>query len=73
MYFQCLKPLCVRFFLICIDSIREMVKYTHSDKAEASMANNPNTVDHIHMKLFRAQRNFYIAGFSLFLWLYVSL
>ncbi|KAF6018839.1 hypothetical protein EB796_022845 [Bugula neritina] len=54
---------------ICFaDSIREMVKYTHSDKAEASMANNPNTVDHIHMKLFRAQRNFYIAGFSLFLW-----
>jgi len=50
------------------DSIREMRKYSHTDSAEASLSNNPNTVDHIHMKLFRAQRNFYIAGFSLFLW-----
>ena len=46
-----------------------MRKYNHTDTAETSLANNPNTVDHIHMKLFRAQRNFYIAGFSLFLWL----
>ncbi|KAG7250764.1 hypothetical protein CRUP_024795 [Coryphaenoides rupestris] len=25
--------------------------------------------DHLHMKLFRSQRNLYISGFSLFLWL----
>ncbi|KAG8577265.1 hypothetical protein GDO81_010117 [Engystomops pustulosus] len=28
-----------------------------------------NSYDHLHMKLFRAQRNLYISGFSLFLWL----
>ncbi|KAL0196472.1 hypothetical protein M9458_010044, partial [Cirrhinus mrigala] len=30
---------------------------------------HPNMFDHMHMKLFRAQRNLYISGFSLFLWL----
>jgi len=38
------------------DSIREMRKYSHTDSAEASLSNNPNTVDHIHMKLFRAEK-----------------
>lgn len=32
----------------------------------------PHAEVHAHMKQFRAQRNFYIAGFALFLWLYVS-
>uniref|UniRef100_A0A4W5L339 Endoplasmic reticulum transmembrane protein n=1 Tax=Hucho hucho TaxID=62062 RepID=A0A4W5L339_9TELE len=32
---------------------------------------HPNMFDHLHMKLFRAQRNLYISGFSLFLWLRV--
>ena len=34
---------------------------------------NPNVYDHVHMKLFRSQRNLYISGFSIFLWLLVSL
>lgn len=33
---------------------------------------NPNVYDHVHMKLFRSQRNLYISGFSLFLWLSVT-
>lgn len=32
----------------------------------------PNMYDHLHMKLFRAQRNLYISGFAVFLWLWVS-
>ncbi|XP_032475109.1 B-cell receptor-associated protein 31 isoform X2 [Phocoena sinus] len=32
-----------------------------------NLQNNPGAVEHFHMKLFRAQRNLYIAGFSLLL------
>lgn len=50
-----------------VDAIREMRKY--------SVGREEHGVDHGHldaelqysMKLFRAQRNFYIAGFALFL------
>ena len=53
--------------LLFVDSIREMRKY--------SVGREEHGVDHGHldaelqysMKLFRAQRNFYIAGFALFL------
>lgn len=52
-----------------VDSLREMRKYDTGGKDLASMSTHPNVVEHAHMKMFRAQRNFYIAGFSLFLWL----
>jgi B-cell receptor-associated protein 31 len=32
----------------------------------------PQAEANAHMKQFRSQRNFYIAGFALFLWLYVN-
>ncbi|XP_065350633.1 B-cell receptor-associated protein 31 [Cloeon dipterum] len=62
LYFLILLAILILFFL---DAIREMRKY--SDKE--------HTADHQHldaemqstMRLFRAQRNFYISGFALFL------
>lgn len=65
-YFGCTLAILGLFFL---DAIREMRKYASNDVKEAhghldaEMQNN--------MKLFRAQRNFYISGFSLFLWLVI--
>ncbi|XP_030636648.1 B-cell receptor-associated protein 29-like [Chanos chanos] len=54
--------------VLFLDALREVMKYS----APAPMKDakiNPNLFDHIHMKLFRSQRNLYISGFSLFLWL----
>ncbi|KAK4872471.1 hypothetical protein RN001_014500 [Aquatica leii] len=62
-YFMILLGVLVLFLL---DAIREMKKYSHIDTQEgvhqhldAEMQGN--------MRLFRAQRNFYISGFALFL------
>ncbi|XP_041692438.1 B-cell receptor-associated protein 29 isoform X1 [Coregonus clupeaformis] len=53
--------------LFC-DALREVRKYSSAEHmGDAKL--NPNLFDHLHMKLFRAQRNLYISGFSLFLWL----
>ncbi|KAG7263261.1 hypothetical protein CRUP_022164 [Coryphaenoides rupestris] len=49
-------------------AIREVQKYSAPHSAQEAQL-NPNLLDHLHMKLFRAQRNLYISGFSLFLWL----
>lgn len=51
------------------DSIREINKYSYSSEDAASLANQSAAKDHVASKLFRAQRNFYIVGFALFLWL----
>ncbi|XP_072305528.1 B-cell receptor-associated protein 31 isoform X2 [Eucyclogobius newberryi] len=50
---------------LLIDAFREVRKYSVTDKVDLS--NNPTAIEHIHMKLFRAQRNEYIAGFALLL------
>uniref|UniRef100_A0A3B3HU57 Endoplasmic reticulum transmembrane protein n=2 Tax=Oryzias latipes TaxID=8090 RepID=A0A3B3HU57_ORYLA len=50
---------------LLIDAFREVRKYSVSDKVDVT--NNPTAIEHIHMKLFRAQRNEYIAGFALLL------
>ncbi|XP_017261027.1 B-cell receptor-associated protein 29-like isoform X2 [Kryptolebias marmoratus] len=54
--------------VLFIDAFREVQKYSNLEPMLDTKA-NPNLYDHVHMKLFRAQRNFYICGFSLFLWL----
>lgn len=54
--------------VLFIDAMREVQKYS-SPVSEWEAQVNPNLSDHLHMKLFRAQRNLYISGFSLFLWL----
>uniref|UniRef100_A0AAV2LW35 BAP29/BAP31 transmembrane domain-containing protein n=1 Tax=Knipowitschia caucasica TaxID=637954 RepID=A0AAV2LW35_KNICA len=50
---------------LLIDAFREVRKYSVTEKVD--LTNNPTAVEHIHMKLFRAQRNEYIAGFALLL------
>ncbi|XP_037541005.1 B-cell receptor-associated protein 31 [Nematolebias whitei] len=50
---------------LLIDAFREVRKYSVTDKVDVT--NNPTAIEHIHMKLFRAQRNEYIAGFALLL------
>jgi B-cell receptor-associated protein 31 len=55
--------------VFCLDSIRELRKYAG---AEMTDRHSPQAEAQAHMKEFRSQRNFYIAGFALFLWLYVS-
>lgn len=51
--------------LFLCDAIREMRKY--SDPVEADKHSHLDAEMQTHMRLFRAQRNFYISGFALFL------
>jgi len=54
------------FGLLCLlflDAVREMKKYSNE---EYDLTVNPKAEMQAHMKLFRAQRNFYISGFALF-------
>ncbi|XP_069141716.1 B-cell receptor-associated protein 31-like [Argopecten irradians] len=53
--------------LLFIDSIREVNKYS-VPVAEVDLKHNLDSENLALMKLFRAQRNFYITGFALFLW-----
>lgn len=58
------------FLLLCLfDAIREMRKYdvTHDGKAKEQQHQHLEQELRNSMVLFRAQRNFYITGFSLFL------
>jgi B-cell receptor-associated protein 31 len=57
------------FGLLFLDSIRELRKYS---VPEAKDLNTPHAEAHAHMKQFRSQRNFYIAGFALFLWFVIK-
>ncbi|XP_028308005.1 B-cell receptor-associated protein 31 [Gouania willdenowi] len=50
---------------LLIDAFREVRKYSVDEKVDP--ASHPTAIEHIHMKLFRAQRNEYIAGFALLL------
>uniref|UniRef100_A0A915HZX7 Endoplasmic reticulum transmembrane protein n=1 Tax=Romanomermis culicivorax TaxID=13658 RepID=A0A915HZX7_ROMCU len=52
-----------------IDALREVRKYGHADVTIAEQYSMPHADAMIHMRLFRAQRNLYIAGFALFLYL----
>uniref|UniRef100_A0A672I1K4 Endoplasmic reticulum transmembrane protein n=1 Tax=Salarias fasciatus TaxID=181472 RepID=A0A672I1K4_SALFA len=56
--------------ILFLDAVREVQKYSGPEPMQDAKA-NPNVYDHVHMKLFRSQRNLYICGFSLFLWLLV--
>nr|XP_033776869.1 B-cell receptor-associated protein 31 [Geotrypetes seraphini]XP_033776877.1 B-cell receptor-associated protein 31 [Geotrypetes seraphini] len=51
--------------LLLLDAFREVQKYNVGE--QVNLQNNPVAIEHLHMKLFRAQRNLYIAGFSLLL------
>ena len=51
----------------CLDSVKDIMKYTQAGSETPDLSNNPMAESVNNMKLFRAQRNFYIAGFALFL------
>lgn len=63
MYFLILLAILVLFLL---DAIREMRKYSNIEADEHGHAHLDREMQG-SMRLFRAQRNFYISGFSLFL------
>jgi len=65
LYFYGLVGLLVILF---VGAIREMNKYSSE---EYDLKINPKAEMQAHMKLFRAQRNFYISGFSLLLLLVI--
>lgn len=53
--------------LLFFDAVREVRKYS-GPTSEVDLKHNPDQENIAHMRLFRAQRNLYIAGFALFLW-----
>lgn len=55
-----------------LDSIREMNKFGGIERDYDARANLETKLDH-NLKRFRAQRNFYISGMTLFLIMYVRL
>jgi len=54
-------------FVLFLDSVYNMHKYSRIDTNHMDLRNNPQAEVQAHMKLFRAQRNCYISGFSLFM------
>ncbi|XP_047449670.1 B-cell receptor-associated protein 29-like isoform X1 [Mugil cephalus] len=54
--------------VLFLDAVREVRKYSAKELGTDAKL-QPNMFDHLHMKLFRAQRNLYISGFAVFLWL----
>lgn len=62
-------PSCPFFSFWFSDAIREMRKYS-DEQMESEHSHGSSHLDmqmQTHMRLFRAQRNFYISGFALFL------
>lgn len=57
--------------VLFLDAVREVRKYS-AKEAGTDAKLQPNMYDHLHMKLFRAQRNLYISGFTVFLWLVIK-
>ncbi|CAL8350745.1 unnamed protein product [Lota lota] len=54
--------------VLFLDAMREVRKYSNMEPGRDPKV-NAIRFDHLYMKLFGAQRNLYISGFSLFLWL----
>ncbi|CAI5785227.1 tRNA-dihydrouridine20a/20b 20b synthase NADP+-like isoform X2 [Podarcis lilfordi] len=59
----------VLLIVLFLDAVREVRKYSNVNLSDKTAHTSANALDHIQMKLFRSQRNLYISGFSLFLWL----
>merc|ERR1739838_642131 len=59
--------------LFFLDAIREMQKYSAEETQQKVVGmSHLDTQMQMHMRLFRAQRDFYIAGFALFLCLVIK-
>ncbi|XP_074488687.1 B-cell receptor-associated protein 29-like [Sebastes fasciatus] len=65
---KCFFTMIMVLIVLFLDAVREVQKYSGPEPMHDAVV-NPNLYDNVHMKLFRAQRNLYISGFSLFLWL----
>ncbi|XP_034001820.1 B-cell receptor-associated protein 29-like isoform X1 [Trematomus bernacchii] len=65
---KCFFTMIMVLIVLFLDAVREVQKYSGAEPMH-DVKINPNLFDNVHMKLFRAQRNLYISGFSLFLWL----
>ncbi|XP_053742119.1 B-cell receptor-associated protein 29-like [Synchiropus splendidus] len=65
---KCFFTMIMVLIVLFLDALREVNKYSGPESMQEAKVNT-NLFDHLHMKLFRAQRNLYISGFSLFLWL----
>jgi B-cell receptor-associated protein 31 len=63
-YFYVLVTILIMFFL---DALREMQKYSSDELTQGQATSHLDAQMQTHMRLFRAQRNFYISGFALFL------
>ncbi|CAG08712.1 unnamed protein product [Tetraodon nigroviridis] len=63
---KCFFTMIMVLIVLLLDAVREVQKYSGPEPLHDAKA-NPNVYDHVHMKLFRAQRNLYISGFSLLL------
>jgi len=68
-YFYVLVAILLLFF---VDALREMQKYSDNDHHNNSPSSHLDAQMQSHMRLFRAQRNFYISGFALFLCLVIK-
>merc|ERR1711994_633612 len=69
-YFYVLVTILILFLL---DAIREMRKYSEEqfEEQHSHASSHLDMQMQTHMRLFRAQRNFYISGFALFLCLVI--
>ncbi|XP_044049482.1 B-cell receptor-associated protein 29-like [Siniperca chuatsi] len=65
---KCFFTMIMVLIFLFLDAVREVQKYSGPEPMYDAKV-NPSVHDNIHMKLFRAQRNLYVSGFSLFLWL----
>ncbi|XP_061750238.1 B-cell receptor-associated protein 29-like isoform X2 [Nerophis ophidion] len=65
---KCFFTMIMVLLVLFLDAAREVHKYSSPESMHEAQV-NANLLDHLHLKLFRAQRNLYISGFSLFLWL----
>ncbi|XP_077552319.1 uncharacterized protein LOC144166677 [Haemaphysalis longicornis] len=66
------KLITVVLGLVFFDSLREMLKYS-AQRSEAKLKHHGhgNVYMQLSIQMFRSQRNVYIAGFSLILWLVI--
>jgi len=53
--------------VLFVDSAYNTYRFSQIDTSHVDLRNNPQAEVQAHMKLFRAQRNLYITGFSLFM------
>jgi|ERR1711990_791321 len=57
--------------LFCFDAYKDMKKYDLETDSLKTAEYNPGALNQMLMYKFRSQRNFYISGFALFLWVII--